>query len=56
MTALPRVKDPDKWRSRRDKAIRDRRNASHEQRMLVLAVANQLKSELRAEKQARKVS
>lgn len=42
------------WRARRDSAIKHRSNASYPQRMLVLAVAKQIRKELREEK--RKVS
>lgn len=55
MTALPRVNGaPDAWRTRRDLAIKERRNSSFAQRQLELCVAREIRREIKAEKRERK--
>ena len=50
MTALPRVKHPDRWRARRDTAKQAGKNSAYAQRKLELAVANEIRRELRDER------
>jgi len=54
MTPLPRNQKPEVWRARRDKARRQRINSAYPQRQLELAVAAQIRKELRDDKRKAK--
>ena len=53
MQPLPRVRNPELWRNRAEAKERAKRNSSYERRMFVLAVARQMRAEMREEKMRR---
>jgi hypothetical protein len=56
MRALPRISNPDAWRQRAEAKERDKRSAKYERRNQVIAVAREIRREIRDEQKLRRAS